>query len=643
MILDRTIEERPTLTASWFSSLEPPPRLTVSEWAELHRRLPETSAARGGKWLNATTPYLAGIMDAALDPRVRKLALMKCHQSGGSEALQNVIGYHIQHDPCPMLVVHPTAGAAEAYSKERLADMIRGTPELAAVVRDRAQPRALGQAESTLALKMFPGGFLALGGANTPNTFARWSVRLAIGDDVDRFPPVVGDEGDPADLLSNRTTSFYDALSIFVSTPTLRRGRIDTLYARSDQRRYFLRCPQCGREDWVTWGDPAHWRVVYDGADPETARLECPPEDHGGCGSRMYEPARRAAVAVGEWRATATAAEPGLAGFHLPAMISTLGDVTLPGLVAKWLGARERGHEALRVFINTSLGEGWEERGTRVESHALLHRRESYGSDVDVPAPAVCLTAGVDVQVDRFEVQVIGWGPAGERWVIDPQRVVPGDPRRTETQAALMETLAGRYRHASGHMLPILAACVDTGYATEEMYDLVLAHQHRRLYATKGVAGRAGDVLVSKPSEKRYGRRPRPVRLYTINVDDAKADFLAAIAKTESGPGAMHFPDGADEEYLAQLCAEHRETRYAKSGVATHSVWVQDRERNEALDTAVLCLAAFRLLNPNLQHLAQVLDATKPGRDPAPGGGQPPPQTSRPQRPRAARSSYLGR
>ena len=315
---------RPSLAQEWLSAMEPPPDLTVSEWAELHRMLPDASASRGGKWRNETAPYLKGVMDATQEPGVTKIALMKSAQSGGSEAINNIIGYHVQHNPCPMLIVHPIHTAAEAWSKERLADMIRTTPALAAVVRDKAQPRLVAhQAESTLSLKMFPGGFIAMGGANSPNTFARWSVRLAIGDDVDRFPPVVGEEGDPSGLLVNRTISFYDALSIFVSTPTLKGGRIDSMYANSDRRRYFLQCPVCKRWDWVTWNDPQHFRVGYDGADPETARLECPPDDFGGCGARMFEPERREMVRGGEWRPTTRALEPGLAGFHLPAMISS--------------------------------------------------------------------------------------------------------------------------------------------------------------------------------------------------------------------------------------------------------------------------------------------------------------------------------
>jgi phage terminase large subunit GpA-like protein len=196
-------------------------------------------------------------------------------------------------------------------------------------------------------------------------------------------------------------------------------------------------------------------------------------------------------------------------------------------------------------------------------------------------------------------------------------------------------------------MLPIHATCIDTGYATDEMYDFVLANQHRRIYATKGIAGRAGEPIVGKPSEKTYGRKPRPVRLYPINVDDAKAEVMASLALSAPGPGYAHFPELVDEEFFAQLCAEHREPRANKSGVTTHMVWVKDRDRNEALDTSVLALAAFRLLNPNIKHMAEVLAAAVPSGPPdSSGGGSsggqggPPPA---PQGRRVSRSGYLNR
>lgn len=647
--------EAQEIFTAWASAATPPPALTVSEWAEAERVLPESSGARGARWRNAAAPYLAGIMDAVHEVGTRSIAVRKGAQIGCSEAIGNVVGYFIEYDPCPMLFVLPTEGDAEDWSKQRLGDMIRSTPALSAVVRDKRQPRGSHVPESTLLQKVFPGGFLVAAGANTPNTFARRAVRLAFGDDVDRFPPVVGDEGDPADLLEKRTTTFYDSLVMFVSTPTLKGGRIDTLYERSDQRRYFVACPYCGREDWITWNDPNHFRVSFEGEDPTTARLACPDQEHGGCGALMTEPERRQMIATAAaredkgWRSTAKPKQAGLVGFHVPGMVSTLG-ITLEGLVGEWLTARAKGKESLKVFINTRLAEGWEDRGARMEPHVLMGRRESYGEGVEVPMAAPLLTAGVDVQADRFEMQVMAWGLAGERWVVD-WRSVPGDPKRAESWASLLEALSRRYAHASGHQLPIHATCIDSGYATEEVYNFVLAYQARRIYATKGIAGRSGEPIVGKPAEKRYGKAPRPVRLFPLNVDDAKADVMGSLSLAAPGPGYTHFPlDLVDEEYFAQLCAEHRETRYNKGGVATHSVWVQDRQRNEALDTAVLCLAAYRLLRPNILQMLEVLASTPVGDTgvhvrtaprpaSAPVAARQPQDTGR----RVSRSSYLSR
>jgi phage terminase large subunit GpA-like protein len=248
--------------------------------------------------------------------------------------------------------------------------MIRSTPALNAIVSDKRGAPGDGLPESTLSLKLFPGGFLALVGANTPNSFARWSVRVAIADDADRIPRSVGAEGDPTKLLINRTTSFHDGLSIFVSTPVLAGGRIETLYAQSDQRRYLLPCLACGRWDYVTWSDPAHWFVKFDERQPATARLQCP------CGHVVQEPERLDLVRQGRWQATAAPLAPGFVGFHLPAMLSPF--VTLSSLTTKFLAALGGSPLRLREFRTTQLAEGWRDEATAVQPDALVARMEDF-------------------------------------------------------------------------------------------------------------------------------------------------------------------------------------------------------------------------------------------------------------------------
>ena len=148
-----------SLEAAWLAGFRPPPSMTVSEWAARYRRLPEASAARGARWRNETAPYLIEIMDATLEPGAKQLAVVKAVQTGVSEATTNVIGHRMHHRPSSMLMVHPTASAATAYAKERLADMLRSTPELQAIVSDKRGAPKDGLPESTLAMKCFRADF----------------------------------------------------------------------------------------------------------------------------------------------------------------------------------------------------------------------------------------------------------------------------------------------------------------------------------------------------------------------------------------------------------------------------------------------------------------------------------------------------
>jgi phage terminase large subunit GpA-like protein len=267
-------------------------------------------------------------------------------------------------------------------------------------------------------------------------------------------------------------------------------------------------------------------------------------------------------------------------------LISTLGDVTLPRLVQKWLAARASGPAALMSFVTTVLAEPWEDRGARVEPHALAARLEDYGEGVDAPAGVIALTCGVDVQIDRFEVGVYGWGRRGESWLID-QHVVPGDPTQPDVQAALLAALDEPYRHAAGHTLPVLAACLDAGYLPEKVAYTLAARRPRRYFAGKGIGGRFGE-----PSILKYDPRHPPA---ILNVDGLKLETALGLEMAAPGPGYLHLSRRCcDEDVLAQLCAEHRETK-RRNGVAT-LVWVEDRAANHALDCAVYARAALRLL-----------------------------------------------
>jgi hypothetical protein len=430
-------------------------------------------------------------------PASEKIACDEGAQVGGSEALHNILGYFIEHDPCPMLFVHPTAHVAEEWSKERLADMIRSTPAARAVVA-RSGGRGSNEAESTLSLKMFPGGFLALGGANTPNTFARRSVRVAIGDDVDRFPAVVGEEGDPADLLVNRTTTFYDALDD-LRLDADAEGRPHRHAVRAQRPAPVLRaCPECGHEDWITWNDPRTSAsrstiATRDGA----ARV--PSKGHGGCGARspMADADMVAAASGGRRRPRRS---PGSSASICRRCSRRSATSRCRVLVEKWLSAREGKGEPARVHQHVAR-RGWEDRGARMEPHALI-------SGARTTATASRCRAGAVAHRRRrrpgrpVRAAGDGLGPGANAGSSTGARS-PGPEESRGDARALLEALR-RYAHASGHQLPIHATCIDTGFATDEMYDFVLAHQVRAGSSRRRAsAGRSGEPIVGKPSEKR--------------------------------------------------------------------------------------------------------------------------------------------
>lgn len=352
-------------------ALRPPPAITPAEWAARYRRLPVTSAARGAKWSNATCPYLVGILNSATEIGVRQITVQKGAQLGLSEALTTILGYYIHVDPCSMLMIQPTAASATSYVKERFNDLQRATPVLRRLITDRRVPSGSDLAESSLQLKMYPGGFAAFVGSNSPVAFSRWSARIVIGDDVARWPDIVGQEGNPIKLAINRAITYLDARIFFVSTPVLAADNFSRLFEASDKRRYHLQCPGCRRWDWLTWSDAERYHVAFTEREPSTARLVCP-----ACGYEINDPTRRRLLADGQWRPTATPVVPEEIGYSVTGLLSpfrTLADIT-----ASFLTAHQTGPMRLKEFVTTVLAEPWRDPAARLEESDLLARCEDY-------------------------------------------------------------------------------------------------------------------------------------------------------------------------------------------------------------------------------------------------------------------------
>jgi phage terminase large subunit GpA-like protein len=610
----------------------PPSELTVSEFAD--RALIVTSGPLAGtRWRTDFTPYLRAILDAFHEPGVEIVVVQASSQVGKTAAAVIVVAYHMVHDPSPILVVEPTVDPmAKDFSRNRLRPIIEASPTLRERVGKR---RAKDSSNTTLAIT-FRGGDVAIGGANSAASLAARSRRLLVLDEVDRYPLELPGEGSTIALAMKRTAAYrHRRRVLMLSSPTLHGGTIDTWFQRGDQRRFHVPCPECGEMHPLQW---ANVRWVND--DPTTARLHCPSCDHA-----MDDAERLAAVANGEWRA----AQPerpdrSIVSFHLWEAYSPFSSLT--EIVAAFLRAKavwKTGNRSeLHTWQNTTLGEPVEpDEGEGVEPHVLLLRREAYDPTVHIPGGICAMTLGVDVQDERLEALVVGWGPGEESWLLD-RITIPGDTSRPQPWKELDALLDVEFQHQLGPRLRILATCIDSaGHRTSEVYEYCHRQAARRVYATIGRAG--NHPLVSSPAPRRWGRGERQVPLYTVGVDAAKAIAMSRLAMPEKGPGYMHIPatDWADEELALQLTSERLVTVYTR-GIRKVE-WKKIRIRNEALDCYVLAYAALRLLNPKLdlwmEHIERV--AAMGATTAASTAGEARPTARHPRPRRVARSTYL--
>ena len=512
-------------------------------------------------------------MDAVNDPSIHTVVVMKAAQIGWTEILNNILAYFIDQDPAPVLMIQPTLEMAAAWSKDRFAPMVRDTPALTGKVAD-SKARDSG---NTILHKTFPGGHVTMAGANSPAGLASRPIRIVLADEVDRYPASAGAEGDPVSLAKRRMATFWNRKLLMGSTPTVKGvSRIEAAFDGSDQRRYWVPCPHCEEAQTLKWAG-----VKWPEGKPEEAYYVC---EH--CGCEITDADKPEMLRAGEWIAEGEAN--GIAGFHINELYSpwsTFGEIAVAFVAAKPFP------ETLKTWINTALGEIWEEdEGEGIDDTSLFGRREDYGPEI--PEAGLVLTMGVDVQADRLEAGVEAHGPGEESWVID-HRILYGDPTQPEVWDELDGLLKADWEHELGHRLHIAATCIDSGYLTDMVYAFCEPRLNRRVFATKGMAG-AGRPIASAP-KKQKTKTGKTIRLVLVGTDQAKR-VLAGRLQAKPGPGYCHFHMGLDEEYFAQLTAEKRKTKFHHGH--PFDVWIKTRPRNEALDIKILNMAALKILNP---------------------------------------------
>ncbi len=606
--------------------LKPPPRLSVSAWADEFRVLSPESSPAPGRWRTSMVPYLRELQDALTDPATHTIVFLKSAQIGGTEALLNVLLYTLANDPGPAMYLLPTLELASAFSKDRLQPAIRDC----AAIRDLVGAPRSRDADNTILRKGVGGAVLTIAGANSPASLSSRPVRLVLADEIDRWPASVGAEGDPLALAIRRTTAFTRRKIVLVSTPTVKgASRIEDWFAVSDQRAFLTPCPRCAEPFTIEWE-----HVRWDD-DPAMAYLECP---H--CHGRIEDHERHAMIAAGAWRATAPWA--GIRGYRAWEVLAPWR--RLSDLVASFLVAR-RSLETRQVWVNTCRARVWEAPGERVEPSSLLLRREVYAAEA--PAGVAILTVGVDTQDDRLEALVVGWGLGEEAWILD-RASLPGDPARPDVWAELDALLAREWVCALGGTMRTQCTLVDAGgHRTQAVYSAVIARQMRRVFVAFGRSGGEKGLIVSPPKPIRPASGTGTVLRHIVDVDQVKALLYARLRVAEPGPEYIHFPTTVGETFFNELTAEKFVTKRNKYGVPAKT-WEQVRERNESLDCFVLALAALRLIAPSpprFARLAAQVAAVRGSatRSSAIEAASPTSRAPAPLARRVSRSSYLGR
>ncbi|WP_454844016.1 phage terminase large subunit family protein [Pseudomonas gorinensis] len=567
-------------------NIQPPPKLTLSQWAAKYAVLSRETSAQTGRF--HAFPYQIGIMDAITDPTVEMVTVQKSARVGYTKILDHVAGYYIHQDPSPILVVQPRVEDAEDYSVTEIEPMLRDTPVLAEIVGDPKKK----DARQKINKRIFRNGAsISFVGANSPGGFRRITARIVKFDEVDGYPVMgAGKEGDQIKLGIKRTESFWNRKIILGSTPTVKgESRIEKSYANSDQRKYYVPCPHCGEYQVLEWGGPdtpygMKWDKDENGVGlPDSVFYACKVT---GCVIR--EDDKEDMVERGEWRATKPFK--GHAGFHIWAAYSLFVNASWRNLVAEWLEVKD--DPLMRqTFVNLVLGETYEDRGDRaLQEDRLAARCEVWGAEV--PDGVAVVTVGVDTQGDRFECEVVGWGLNEESWSIDFE-VIQGDLETPDPWNRLDAYLRRIWFRADGRGFEVMAVCHDSGgHHTQKVYEFAKARLGRRVWAVKGesaVGGKRSPVWPTKTPSRRNKSSFRPV---ILGVNAAKDSVRSRLHLVEPGAGYMHFPVSRDINYFAQLTAE-RSVRKT-SGGQHYRVWELPNGRaNEALDCRVYAYAAL--------------------------------------------------
>ena len=566
-------------------NLLPPERLTVSEWAEKYRMLDSRSSAMPGPWSNAITPYLIGIMDEFNNPETRTIIFCKPTQVGGTEALQNMVGYIVMQDPSPTMIVYPTKELAKSISENRLKPMLLATPEIAKKFDENSELMEL----------QFDGMYLTLAGSNSPAGLASKPMRYLFLDEVDKYPEASKREADPIKLATERTKSYthHNTKIYLTSTPTIREGHIWKAKEEADlEKHYFVPCPHCGEYIELLWAQvefPKEEGMSHkDRADLATYRCQ-------GCGGIITDADKHAILPLGEWQTVRQSKSNAQSvAFWMNTLYSPF--VRWADIAAEFLGAKEDPSE-LQNFVNSWLAEPWEDATLTISVPLVLQRQTELEAYV-VPEWAKILTAGVDVQENCFYWTIRAWGD-----YLTSQNIAHGQALSWDEIDNIMNL---EYLKEDGESMVVCLCLIDSGDQTDMVYDFCVNHTDYALPSKGASKSMLNPYKISTVNKE--GSSANGMQLIMVDGGVYK-DMIAGRMRRENGRGSWMVYQGCDEEYAKQVTAEHKVNVRSTNGTI-RKVWKPKTQRaaNHLLDAEVYAFAAADIKGVRTLHLQNIAE-----------------------------------
>ncbi len=578
----------------------PPPVISIEDWAHDNRVLPSDSG-RPGEWV--ADPIQREIQESCCDPAVKEVVFMKAARLGWSEICNNALGWGICVHGMAMMMLQPSRDTAESYCKERLDQMIEGTPALSSLLRQSTSKSA----GSTTRYKRFRNGgsFFVASAANGRELRSR-RARFIIEDESDGYIGEVAGEGDPDKIVRKRGDEFHDFRLLNGSTPALPTGlsRVGNGYNRSSMGIYCCPCPNCNAMEPFLWrnpADPQDYLLKYEKDKdnqviPDSIYWRCIR-----CGYKIPERRKMAMMEAGHWRHRRPDVT-SVKGYWANGLYAVFDGHWLK-MAQSWVDA-QGDPSALRSFVNLDLAETYNDPGESCEPEELRRRADlEVRPRAVVPDGVAIIEVLVDVQTaapGRLEAQVVGIMPDERAYLVDFQ-VFPGDPHQDAVYEDLDAWLLHGWQHQNGaQMMPhIVFIDARDGNVREAVYKFCAPRGDRWIFPQMGV-----DTLASKGWCEESSSRKSTQRMFLTASDDTKRAVMSRLSMDPNAPKSIHLAEWVSKEYLDQLGAEKRVPIVDPKTRRISYKWVKTRTRNEALDLWSYTMSAWwaitKILAPHL-------------------------------------------